>query len=43
MKGSQGISGEIWPMFFTAVYYLLWNGILTVLLGRLEKKLDYFK
>ena len=39
MKGSQGISGEIWPMFFTAVYYLLWNGILTVLLGRLEKKL----
>lgn len=43
MKGSQGISGAIWPMFFTAVYYLLWNGILTVLLGRLEKKLDYFR
>ena len=43
MKGSQGISGAIWPMFFTAVYYLFWNGILTVLLGRLEKKLDYFK
>lgn len=43
MKGSQGISGAIWPMFFTAVYYLLWNGILTVLLGQLEKKLDYFK
>ncbi|MCI9446311.1 MAG: amino acid ABC transporter permease [Lachnospiraceae bacterium] len=43
MKGSQGISGAIWPMFFTAFYYLLWNGVLTVLLGRLEKKLDYFK
>lgn len=43
MKGSQGISGAIWPMFFTAVYYLLWNGVLTVLLGQLEKKLDYFK
>lgn len=43
MKGSQGISGAIWPMFFTAVYYLFWNGILTVLLGQLEKKLDYFK
>lgn len=43
MKGSQGISGAIWPMFFTAIYYLLWNGILTVLLGRLEKKLDYFR
>ena len=43
MKGSQGISGAIWPLFFTAVYYLIWNGILTMLLGRLEKKLDYFR
>lgn len=43
MKGSQGISGAIWPMFFTAVYYLIFNGILTVLLGRLEKKLDFFR
>lgn len=43
MKGSQGISGAIWPLFFTALYYLIWNGILTVLLGRLEKKLDYFR
>ena len=43
MKGSHGISGAIWPMFFTAVYYLLFNGILTVLLGRLEKKLNYFQ
>lgn len=43
MKGSQGISGAIWPLFFTAVYYLIFNGILTVLLGKLEKKLDYFK
>ena len=43
MKGSQGISGAIWPLFFTAIYYLIFNGVLTVLLGRLEKKLDYFK
>ena len=43
LKGSQGISGAIWPMFFAAVYYLIFNGILTVLLGKLEKKLDYFK
>lgn len=43
MKGSQGISGAIWPLFFTAVYYLIFNGILTVLLGRLERKLDYFR
>ena len=43
MKGSHGISGQIWPLFFTAVYYLIFNGIVTVLLGRLEKKLDYFR
>ena len=43
MKGSQGISGQIWPLFFTAIYYLIFNGILTVVLGKLEKKLDYFR
>ena len=43
MKGSQGISGAIWPLFFTAVYYLICNGILTVVLGQCEKKLEYFK
>lgn len=43
LKGSQGISGAIWPLFFTAIYYLIFNGVLTVLLGRLEKKLDYFR
>lgn len=43
LKGTQGISGQIWPLFFTAVYYLVFNGILTILFGKLEKKLDYFK
>ena len=43
MKGSYGISGAIWPLFFTAVFYLIFNGILTVLLGRLENKLNYFR
>ena len=43
LKGNQGIAGVIWPLFFTAVYYLIFNGILTVLLGRLEKKLEYFR
>ena len=42
-KGSQGISGAIWPLFFTAFYYLVFNGILTVALSRVEKKLDYFR
>ena len=43
LKGSQGISGAIWPLFFTAVYYLVCNGILTLLFGWVEKKLGYFK
>lgn len=43
MKGSQGISGAIWPLFFTAVYYLICNGLLTLLLGGAEKKLDFFR
>ena len=43
MKGSQGISGQIWPLFFTAVYYLVFNGLLTVLFSKVEKKLSYFK
>ncbi len=42
MKGSQGISGAIWPLFFTGVYYLAFSGILTLLFGRVEKKLGYF-
>lgn len=36
-------SGIIWPLFFTGVYYLIFSGILTLLLGRLEKKLDFFR
>ncbi|MDO4962338.1 MAG: amino acid ABC transporter permease [Eubacteriales bacterium] len=43
MKGSMGISGAIWPLFFTAVYYLICNGILTVAFSALEKKLDFFR
>ncbi len=35
--------GLVWPLFFTGVYYLLFSGLLTLLLGRLEKKLDYFR
>ncbi len=43
MKGSQGISGAIWPLFFTAVYYLACNGLLTLLFNRAERKLEYFR
>jgi len=43
MKGSHGISGEIWPLFFTAVYYLVFSALLTFLFNKLEKKLEFFK
>lgn len=43
LKGSQGISGQIWPLFFTAVYYLVFSGILTLAFGYAEKKMDYFR
>jgi polar amino acid transport system permease protein len=43
MKGSMGISGAIWPLFFTGFYYLICNGILTILFGQIEKKLDFFR
>ena len=36
-------SGLIWPLFFTGIFYLAFNGIVTLLLGWAEKKLDYFK
>ena len=43
LKGSQGIAGQLWPLFFTGVYYLAFSGILTVLFNKVEKKLSYFK
>ena len=33
----------IWPLFFTGVFYLIFVGLLTIILGRAEKKLSYFR
>ena len=33
----------IWPLFYTAVFYLAFVGALTLLFGRAEKKLAYYK
>ena len=35
--------GLIWPLFYTGVYFLVFNGVLTVLFNKIEKKLDYYK
>ena len=43
MKGNSNIAGLTWPLFFTAVYYLIFSGIVTVLLGKLEQKLAFFQ
>ena len=35
--------GIIWPLFYTGVYFLIMCGILTLLFGYIEKKLNYYK
>ena len=35
--------GLIWPLFYTAVFYLVFVGILTLLFGFFEKKLSYYR
>ena len=35
--------GLIWPLFSTALFFLAMNGLLTLLLRYLEKKMDYFQ
>lgn len=35
--------GLIWPLFYTAVFFLIFVGALTLLLNFVEKKLDYFR
>lgn len=37
------MQGLIWPLFYTAVFFLAFCGILTLLFSYLEKKLDYYK
>ncbi len=36
-------AGITWPLFYTGVYYLIFVGILTLLFGWLERKLNYFR
>ena len=35
--------GIIWPLFYTGAFFLLFNGLLTILFGKIEKKFDYYK
>ncbi len=33
----------VWPLFYTGAFYLLFVGFLTIVLGKFEKKLSYFR
>ncbi len=33
----------VWPLFYTGVFYLVFVGLLTIVLGAVEKKLKYFR
>ena len=35
--------GLIWPLFYAGAFYLIFSGLLSWLLSRIEKKLDYYK
>ncbi len=45
LKAAQDIVGLhaiIWPIFYIGAFYLLFTGILTILFGKIEKKLNYY-
>ena len=35
--------GMVWPLFYSGLFYLLFCGVLTILFGWIEKKLNYYK
>lgn len=43
--GQSFIKGQgiVWPLFFTAFYYLAFTGALTLIFAYVEKKLDYYR
>ena len=46
IRAAQDITAQralLWPLFYTGVFYLFFNGGLTLLFGWAEKKLNYYK
>ncbi len=43
MAKDFGNKAMIWPLFYTGVFFLIFNGIVTLLLNRMERKLSYFQ
>ena len=45
VKSAQQIvstKGIIWPLFYIGVFYLAFTGILTLVFGKIEKKMDFY-
>jgi len=43
MAQEYSAKGLIWPLFSTGVFFLVFVGVLTIILGWIERRLDYFK
>ena len=37
------MTGALWPLLYSGLFYLIFSGLLTILFERIEKKLDYYK
>lgn len=37
------VYGIVWPLFYAGAFYLVFNGLLSVLLSWVEKKMDFYK
>jgi polar amino acid transport system permease protein len=35
--------GLLWPLFYTGAFYLAFSGILSLLFGYIEKKMNYYR
>lgn len=42
-KRFMNSNGILWPLFYSGLFYLAFCGILTLIFGYVEKKLDYYK
>ena len=39
----QLLNGLIWPIFYAGLFYLIFNGLVSLSLSKIEKKLDFFQ
>ena len=42
-QNAVNLNVSIWPLFYAGLFYLVFNGLLTLLFGFIEKKMSYYK